>query len=81
MRIEVEFTDGFQLGVKKFEAQRLGRLPREEVDDAAAHGELAATGDTRLALIAMVCEGGGERARVKLGAGNEWRAAGTQRGG
>jgi hypothetical protein len=45
--VQIEGADGLQFVVEKLEPQRILRLPREKVHDAATSGELPALRDDR----------------------------------
>ena len=78
LRIEVELADGFEFGVEKLQPQRARRLPGEQVEHAAAHRELAATGDGGNPFVAVLGEGAGKLDRIERGAGFERAAGGLE---
>src|ERR1700736_5556446 len=51
LSVDVELEQRFNLVAKKFEAHRQRRLPRVNIDNSAANGELSAGGDLGDALI------------------------------
>lgn len=67
--IDVELADGFELGIEEFEAEGAWGLVGEDIDDAAADGELAAGGDGGVALVAEGDEVCREGVRVEVFAG------------
>ena len=54
LRIEIELAQRFDFVAEKFRAHRQLRLPGKQIENSAAHGELAARRDLRDALVAGV---------------------------
>ncbi len=50
--VDVEFTEGFEFGIEKFEAKGARCLVGKNINDAASDGKLAAGGNGGLALVA-----------------------------
>ena len=49
--VDVEFAKGFDFVSKIFGANRTWRLPRKQIENATAHGELPARRDLRRSLV------------------------------
>ncbi len=56
LRVEIELAERFDFVIEEFRAHRQLRLPGKEIENAAAHGELAARGHLRHALVAAAEE-------------------------
>ena len=65
--VDVELADGFEFGIEEFEAEGAGGLEGEEIEDAAADGEVASGGDGGVALVAVGGEGFGKGGGIELG--------------
>ena len=53
LRIDVELAEGIDFGVEELDPQRAAALPGEDIEDAAAHRELAAALDGDDAVVAV----------------------------